>query len=182
MNSKKILGISFCFGLALILFGLARYQMDYADEPTVRDGKDVIHILANQKDLSTLSDLISRAGLHPILEKVDSVTIVAPTNEAFNRLRDMLGEDAYNRIIHDKAQLQKLLSHHIILNKESTDEMSTEDQIHTLEGTSIAIHKSPQGTLRLNGRASIIPQSSNIDASNAFIHSIDEVIIPDKLE
>lgn len=182
MNFKRIIGISFCCGLAMVLYGLARYQMDYADEPVVGDGKDVIHILANQKELSTLADLINKAGLHPILEKAESVTIVAPTNDAFNRLRDMLGEDAYNRIIHDKKQLQKLLSHHIIPNKESTDEMSTEDRINTLEGTPIGIHTSSQGTLRLNGRASIIPQSSNIDASNAFIHSIDEVIMPDKLE
>ena len=182
MNSKRIIGISFCCGLAMVLYGLARYQMDYADEPIVGDGKDVIHVLANQKDLSTLADLINKAGLHPILEKVGSVTIVAPTNDAFNRLRDMLGEDAYNRIIQDKSQLQKLLRNHIVLNKESTDEMSTEGQLDTLGGGSILVKKSPQGTVRLDGRASIIPQGSNIDAGKGVIHSIDEVMVPDKLE
>lgn len=170
----------FCLCLLVTLYCLVRYQIDFADEPV--EGKDVIHVLAHREDLSTMSDLIKKAGLHQLLEKADSITLMAPTNKAFEQLRDMLGEEAYNRIIHDATSLQKLLEHHIILKKEPTDTMTNAEKLHTLEGTSINVSKSAAGTVRLDNNASIIPSLSNIEAGKVMIHSIDEVIMPEKLE
>lgn len=180
MNQKKIFIAGFCLGLLIILYCLVRYQMDFADEPV--EGKDIIHILAHHKDLSTMSDLIKKSGLHQLLEKADSLTLIAPTNKAFEQLHDMLGDEAYNRIMHDATSLQKLLEHHIILKKESTDTMTNDEKLHTLEGTSIHVSKSAQGTLRLDNNASIIPSRSNIEAGKVMIHSVDEVMMPEKLE
>lgn len=182
MNIKKALGVTLCFCIAMMLYGLVRYQMNYADETEQIEQRDILHVLAGQKDLSKLVELINKAGLHSILEKAESVTLVAPTNDAFERLRTMLGDDAYNRIIHDRNQLQKILGHHIILNKESTDELSKDGALRTLSGTEISIKTSPQGILRIDDRATVIPVYSNIDAGTAFIHAIDEVILPDKFE
>jgi len=184
MNSKKLLGIGFCFGIATVLFGLVHYQMNYADADAVvvGNGKDVLHVLANQKDLTILSNLINTSGLHPILEKLDEVTIIAPTNQAFDRLRTMLGDDAYNRIIRDRRQLERLLKNHIILNKESIDEITKEGELNTFQGASIPVSKSDQGTVRFNGRASVIPTGSNISTDKGYIHTIDEVMVPDRLE
>ena len=106
---------------------------------------------------------------------------MAPTNKAFEELRSMVGEDAYERIIHDAKSLQKLLEHHIIPNKESVENISTSNKLNTLEGTPISV-KSTAGTIRLDDNASIIPDRSDIDTGNVMIHSVDEVMMPPRLE
>ena len=179
MKRMTIIGICFCVVLATLLYILVKYQTDLADEPD--ENRDIIHVLAKQKDLSTLVDLIKRAGLHPILEKASSATLMAPTNKAFEQLRSMVGDDAYDRIIHDAKSLQKLLEHHIIPNKESIENISTSNTLNTLEGTPITV-KSTAGTIRLDDSASIIPGRSDIDTGNVMIHSVDEVMMPPRLE
>ena len=144
--------------------------------------KSVLHILANQSELSMLTNLLKKAGLNPVLEKVEYVTIAAPTNTAFDKWRAMIGDDAYNRIINDKAQLQKILEHHIILDKKSMAQMTNDETLPTLHGGGIEVHNSPGGIIRLNSNSNIIPQDSDIDTGKAIIHAVDEVILPAKFE
>ena len=179
MKRMTLISICFCALLIALLYILVKYQTDLADEAV--EGKDVIHVLAKQEDLSTLVSLIKKAGLHPILEKASSATLMAPTNKAFEELRSMVGDDAYNRITHDAKALQKLLEHHIIPNKESVENISFAHKLTTLEGTPISV-KSKDGTVRLDDSASIIPDRSDIDTGNFMIHSVDEVMMPPRLE
>jgi uncharacterized surface protein with fasciclin (FAS1) repeats len=179
MKRMTWVALGFCALLGALLYILVKYQTDLADG--IDEKEDVIHVLAKQKDLSTLTELIEKAGLHPILEKASSATLMAPTNKAFEELRSMVGEDAYNRITHDAKALQKLLEHHIIPNKETTANISEANKLNTLEGTPITV-KSSDGTIRLDDSASIIPDRSDIDTGNVMIHSVDEVMMPPRLE
>lgn len=74
---------------------------------------DLASLLATQSDLSTLASLISLAGLNSTLSGASNITILAPTDSAFQAL-DPNGAIAQAAAAKDVAAVTAVLSNHVL--------------------------------------------------------------------
>lgn len=125
---------------------------------------------------STLVAAVSAAGLVDALSQPGSITVLAPTNDAFGQfLTDNnltgLGD------IPSSALRQTLLNHVVGASLQSTD-LST-GYANTIaessaSGTPLSLYINTSNGVRFNGVSSVI--AANINANNGVIHLVDGVI------
>ena len=125
--------------------------------------------LASSAGLTTLVDLVVKAGLADTLSNGGPFTVVAPTNEAFARLpQDVL--DAVNR---DVDLLKKVLLYHVVSGEVRSNQIVNDMTAPSVEGTELRLNVYPAtGTVTVNGKRVVNP---NVSASNGVVHVIDEV-------
>ncbi|WP_242046600.1 fasciclin domain-containing protein [Cylindrospermum sp. FACHB-282] len=122
---------------------------------------------------STLVRAVQAAGLTETLT-TGNYTIFAPTDQAFN---ESLPPGALNFLLQagNRDLLRQILSYHLISGKVTANELKT-GTLDTLNG-GVAVRVSPNRII-VND-ASII--QSDIPASNGVIHSINRVLLNQKL-
>jgi len=133
-------------------------------------------------DLSTLVAAITKAGLLETVVALDSATVLAPTNQAFSDLLDLLGDDYTDIDDFDNevelTLLSDILTYHVIPARvASTDLMPGE--VGTVLGDSLTVIS--QGGGFVFGDATAVDAgivAADIDASNGFVHIIDKVLLP----
>lgn len=141
------------------------------------ENQTVLELARTSPNLSTFVKLIEQAGLVEDIERLQDVTLFAPTNEAFAK---MDREELETLLMpENQAQLMYMLQAHVLPNKVSSLQFNTTQRIEMTEDSYIPIDVSLGGTNVLIGGASII--KNNIEASNGFIHVIDNVIEPSEV-
>lgn len=143
---------------------------------------DVLSLLRMEEDLSTFVQLIEQSGLDVSMESLGPVTILAPTNEAFQEL----SKEQYEKITdpENKVMLSKIIQAHIIPNKVYMAEFSEDQIIETSEGEEIPVETAGAVSPAVGpasvviGGASIV--KSDVEATNGIIHIVDNVIIPEE--
>jgi len=96
-------------------------------------------------------------------------TILAPTDEAFNKLPKQFLED----ILKNKEQLTELLTHHIIQKKVMANSFNKISTISTSNGKKLSVDS--RDTLQIDDGRII---EKDIICLNGIIHIIDCVLIP----
>lgn len=135
---------------------------------------DVLELAKTSPNLSTFVKLIEQAQLKDDMQRVEKLTLFAPTNEAFAKLpkaelEKLLLGDNY-------ASLARMLQNHILSSEMSSVQLQENDRINITEDKYIPIDSDTNlGTTRIGG-AQII--KSDIKASNGRIHVIDAIITP----
>ena len=136
----------------------------------------ITDILARDGDFSTLVALVEGAGLVVALTNELALTLLAPTNEAFEKVApnviEFLG-DPVNYLV-----LQKLLFGHIFRNMIYLDPTDDPGAYTTSNGASVDF-SSDKGSFSANDAAIA---KANILAKNGIIHWINEVLISPDLE
>ena len=119
-------------------------------------------------------DLIDYIGLDSILSSQNSLTIFAPTDDAFN----LLPVGTLDAILNDVPQLTNLLIHHII-NDSATSKMFVNDMVvTTLFGVGITLNVNSNGIFLSNySPTSII--FADLIANNGVVHVINNILIAD---
>ncbi len=119
---------------------------------------------------------INLAGLDEASQQPGSITVFAPSNEAFSKVP----QESVERLTdpQNKNELAQLLSYHVIgyiaVTSSELSVMSLPVRLQTLTGDFITVSK--QGNqLKIND-ASVV--QSDIRASNGIVHIIDTVLIP----
>ncbi len=119
--------------------------------------------------LSTLSRLISEAGLTDTLRGPGPYTVFAPTDEAFKALpAKTMAELAAN-----KELLKSVLTYHVVASKVTSAEAKT-GNLKTLQGANVAVSKA--GTF-LTVEDAVVTQA-DVAATNGAVHIIDKVLLP----
>jgi uncharacterized surface protein with fasciclin (FAS1) repeats len=130
---------------------------------------DIVDTLINDGRFVTLVDAIERASLAQGLMEAGTVTIFAPTDEAFSKLPSgMMGF-----LLDNPPELEKLLSYHVIAQRILSSDLSAVSSAPTVEGSMLTIDTT-QGA-KVND-AKIL--QADLEASNGVIHTIDTVLIP----
>lgn len=137
----------------------------------------VMDLARKSPNLSTFVKLIEQADLVQDIERLEDVTLFAPTNEAFakmdkQKLEMLLMPD-------NQAQLMQLIQAHVLPSKVSSLQFNTSQRIQFTEDRYIPVDVTLGGTNVVVGGASIV--KSNVEASNGFIHVVDSVIQPDEV-
>jgi uncharacterized surface protein with fasciclin (FAS1) repeats len=119
---------------------------------------------------STLMKAIETAGIADVLRGSDSMTILAPTDEAFAQLPDGKLDD----LLQNSSTLRRVLLYHVVPGDMRSDDLAEIDEAPTEEGSVIAVDRT-DGQVKVN-EATVI--QTDILADNGVIHAIDRVLMP----
>lgn len=133
---------------------------------------NINQVVEIEESLETLRAAVAASGLTTMLEGDDQYTLLAPTNEAFEKIP----QETLNRILGDPEALKDLLNHHLLRSAQCAEAIIASNSIDTLEGTPLEVGCSGEN-MTLNGRAII--SKKDVLATNGVVHFIDELLIPD---
>ncbi|MGI9243135.1 MAG: CIA30 family protein, partial [Verrucomicrobiales bacterium] len=133
---------------------------------------DIPSVAKRAGSFSTLLAAVEAAGLNDLLASTDRLTILAPTDAAFEKLPK--GTVAKLLKPENRDQLQAILSYHAIAGRVSAGDALNAKRADTLGGKSVEFGIE-SGTFKVNG-ATI--RTTDIACDNGVIHVIDTVLLP----
>lgn len=134
---------------------------------------DIFDTLINDGRFTTLVAAIERASLMQGLMEPASVTIFAPTDEAFSKLPS----GVMGTLLDNPPELTKLLTYHVIGDRIPSKDISRLNSTQTVEGSTLKVNNA--NGVRIND-AKVV--AADIEADNGIIHAIDNVLIPESLK
>ena len=170
-NQRATNGIIHAIDSVLIPEGLqlgGNMDEDSAALQTITD------LAISTPSLSTLVDLVVKAGLAETLASPGPFTVFAPTNDAFAAL-DPKVVDA---LLANPEALTNVLLYHVSPGKKLANEVLASSELATANEKSLRI-ETREGKAFVNDALII---DTNINASNGVVHLIDSVLIPADLE
>lgn len=134
-------------------------------------------VVGANPQLSTLTAAVGAANLVDVLNTREDVTVLAPTNAAF----DALGPDALPALLADGPRLTSLLTHHVLPGRLAPADLVGEHV--TLNGDPITVAGPPdaptvaaEGTLAGAAPATVV--CGDVPTANATVYVIDQVLAP----
>lgn len=137
---------------------------------TVSKPVSVADTLAATPELSTLSGLVTKAGLTDTLKGAGPFTVFAPTNAAFAKVPAKTMEDLGK----DPARLTAVLTYHVIPGKVMAADVKNNSNVKTVNGANVAVSKAGEFVTVEDGMV----QTADIAATNGVVHVIDSVLMP----
>jgi uncharacterized surface protein with fasciclin (FAS1) repeats len=131
---------------------------------------NLVDTISNNAEFSTLGKAIIASGLSDIFKGTGPFTVLAPTNEAFNKLPAETMIDLMKP--ENKEGLANLLKHHVIDGKIMGDDINRLGTVKTLQGQEIRIDNT--NGVKING---VKLKAKNTLATNGVIHVIDAVLL-----
>jgi uncharacterized surface protein with fasciclin (FAS1) repeats len=132
--------------------------------------RDIMATIRAAGTFETLAGALEASGLARMLKEPGPFTLLAPTDEAFDRLPP----EKFAALLGYPAQLVALLSRHIFREKITSTDLAARKTIDPLGGDSVRISFGSYG-IKLDGAAVI---RMDLAASNGVIHVIDTVLPP----
>jgi uncharacterized surface protein with fasciclin (FAS1) repeats len=128
-------------------------------------------------ELSTLTQAIITANLADVVNSRPDVTLLAPTNAAF----DALGPDALPALLADIPRLTTVLTHHVVNGRLTPDQLIGEHR--TLNGDTITVTGPADApTLAADetilGAAAATVVCGAVPTVNATVYVVDQVLTP----
>ncbi|MEA5507434.1 fasciclin domain-containing protein [Halotia wernerae UHCC 0503] len=131
---------------------------------------DLVETAVKAGNFNTLIQAVKAAKLVETLKSPDSLTIFAPTDEAFARLP----KGTLDSLLQDIPKLKKILMYHVAFGDVRSEDLEQIEEAETLEGSVLAIEFT-EGVIKVND-ASVL--KTDILADNGVIHIIDAVLMP----
>jgi uncharacterized surface protein with fasciclin (FAS1) repeats len=131
---------------------------------------NITQIAAGTAAVTTLTQLVVKAGLLPVLRDGGPFTVFAPVNDAFAAIPFA----TYISVVEDNPTLTQVLTLHVVPGTySSTDLMDLDGQtLTTVEGGKLLVQM--DGDDVIVGGAKVV--APDIAASNGVVHAIDSVI------
>ena len=141
---------------------------------TAANAQTIVDIAQSDSNFSDLVDAVVAQDLAGALSDEDaSLTVFAPTNDAFDALPAYIGTALEN----NPDLLTDILLYHVVGEELFAEDVLDERRIKTLQGESLRVS--------LRDGAPFVDDSeivdTDIDASNGVVHVIDEVLIPNSV-
>jgi uncharacterized surface protein with fasciclin (FAS1) repeats len=125
--------------------------------------------IAKNPSLSTLSGLITQAGLSATLQGTGPFTVFAPSNEAFKLVPAKTMDD----LAKNPEKLKDVLTFHVVADKLLAANVKN-SSVKTVNGASVALSKAGDFVTIEDA----VVQTADIQATNGVVHIIDSVLIP----
>lgn len=167
MNTTLLRNI--CLAFAFICF----ISTDLMAQHRSSRGSDIVDTAVAAGSFNTLAAALEAAGLVETIKDANSLTVFAPTDEAFEKLPKGTVESLLKP--ENKDQLIAVLTYHVAKGRVRAQEVAGLRTVETLNGQRVDIAVN-EGRIQLN-ESNVI--SADIRASNGIIHVIDEVLIPE---
>ncbi|PVD23484.1 hypothetical protein C0Q70_16756 [Pomacea canaliculata] len=140
--------------------------------PTVTS--PLMDLIQRDQQFSFLKTAVARAGLVSTLQQAGQLTLLAPTNSAFQKLNRGL----YDRLLSGNPEcLTKVLKHHLLPNVICSGViLQGSASTPNLLGNALNLTRTEDGKLFVNDVQVV---RADVMATNGVLHIIDEVLIPD---
>ncbi len=132
-------------------------------------------VIADSASFSTLGKALKAAGLDATLGGRQEFTVFAPTDEAFGKLPPSTLTQLL--LPENKEKLRMLLLYHVVAGKVSAAELSN-GEVKTVNGEKVKVEVATD-KIEVGGAK---VYSSDVKATNGFMHSIGRVLVPESLE
>jgi len=138
--------------------------------------KDLVDTLVADERFSTLVAAVTAAGLVDTVREAGSLTIFAPTNDAFSKVPS----DLLDALLADPEALKAILLRHVLPGSLFSKGITWQEH-KTAGGESVATQVFKMGVVKVvsysnNKRTGARVEEADIIASNGVIHAIDTVI------
>ena len=136
-------------------------------------------ILEEDEDLTQLEAFIAaNANLQALLEAEGDKTFFAPTNDAFDNLKEILGEDDLSVI--NPQIISAVLAFHIVNGESLMSGEISGNSYTTVQGEDVTINSN--GTIFHGGSNEAVEiVEPNIQATNGVMHKVGTILIPPSL-
>ncbi|MBD2518482.1 fasciclin domain-containing protein [Nostoc sp. FACHB-973] len=131
---------------------------------------DLVETAIAAGNFNTLVKAVKAVNLIETLKSLDSLTLFAPTDEAFANLP----EGTLDLLLQDIPKLRKIVAYHVASGDVRSDDLVQINEAQTLEGSIVAI-ESVNGKIKVND-ANVI--KTDVLTDNGVIHIIDAVLMP----
>lgn len=131
----------------------------------VSGAKDIIDVMKEQGNFTTFLAAIQLAGVEDDLRNTDSITLFAPSDEAFAKWDQASLAD----LLSDKDQLKDFVSSHVTKGLLTYDFLTKQSTVIALNGSEITLKK--QGATLEVGKSKVT--RSDIQSANGIIHILD---------
>ena len=133
--------------------------------------KNVPEVIAADPELSTLSKLISDAGLTQTLSGTGPFTVFAPTNAAFKNVP----AKTMDELAKNKELLSQVLTFHVVPAKAMAADVK-QGNVKSVNGANLALSKAGAYVTVEDA----VVTKSDLTATNGVVHVIDRVLMPPK--
>jgi uncharacterized surface protein with fasciclin (FAS1) repeats len=140
-----------------------------AATPVAGEEGTIADVLAGRPEFSTLLSVVETAGMLGDLAAAGSLTVFAPTNEAFERLPQPI----IDGLRANPPVLAGVLQYHMTRGRYEAADLRVV-QPATLNGRLLTI--TPQGDTFLVNDATVV--EADIPAANGVVHAIDRILVP----
>jgi uncharacterized surface protein with fasciclin (FAS1) repeats len=176
----KKLGTAIVIG-AVALAAAASISAAAPPKPADMGQKNIVQTAVAAGKFKTLVALVKKAGLAGTLSAPGSLTVFAPTDQAFANLKKS-NPALYEKVATDKKLLRSVLTYHVVGKKipaaAATAAAKKGLKVKTVEGEPIAL-SFKGGKIALNGTSRVV--IADVKASNGVVHAIDAVLVPPSL-
>ena len=133
--------------------------------------KSVPEVIAADPELSTLSKLISDAGLTQTLSGTGPFTVFAPTNAAFKNVP----AKTMDELAKNKELLSQVLTFHVVPAKAMAADVK-QGNVKSVNGANLALSKAGAYVTVEDA----VVTKADLTATNGVVHVIDRVLMPPK--
>jgi uncharacterized surface protein with fasciclin (FAS1) repeats len=133
---------------------------------------NIVETAAENGEFKTLVAAVAAAELAETLSGEGPFTVFAPLDTAFDKLPKGTVESLV--LPENKAQLQGILTYHVIAGKFMSGDLSDGLVVTTANGAAVTVHLT-DGKVFVND-AEVV--TAEIEADNGVIHVINQVIMP----
>jgi uncharacterized surface protein with fasciclin (FAS1) repeats len=165
------------------VFGPACSQLPQGDQPGSLNNmgpQPVASAASTNPLLSTLVTAVGKVpGLADTLNQQQAITVFAPSNAAFDAVKQQVGEQQFNALLADQDQLKTLLSYHVVPKRYDAAGLVQAGTLTELAGGQVTIGGTPTAPTITDGKgntANVL--CGNIPTSNATVFVIDKVLMP----
>jgi uncharacterized surface protein with fasciclin (FAS1) repeats len=131
---------------------------------------DIVGTASSSKQFSTLTDLLTRAGLVATLKQKGPFTVFAPTNAAFAKVP----KQTLNALLADKAKLRAVLLYHVVPGRVMAKDVVKLATAKTAGGQSVRIRVAGPNVFVAGAKVT----TADVKATNGVIHVVNRVLIP----
>jgi uncharacterized surface protein with fasciclin (FAS1) repeats len=164
------------------IFGPGCSQVPTSGEGSAQGMVDdpVATAASNNPLLSTLVTAVGAVpGLADTLNSQQGITVYAPSNDAFEEVRQAIGDDAFQALLANPDQLGALLSYHVVPQRYDAEQLVEAGSSTELAGGQVRIGGTVDAPTLTSGdgtEASVL--CGNIPTANATVFVIDKVLMP----
>ena len=170
---KSLLSTLSLITLIAVLFTFSACNNDDGGGTPDLPDSSIAQLAGATGDLSTLNSILANyPDLVSALSGNGSLTVFAPSNQAFTNLLNALGKNSPDEIPADV--IRDILEYHVITSGKLLSTDLSNSSAATLGGESIAVNVD-DGVV-LNGNVNVV--TANVEATNGVVHIIDAVLIP----
>ncbi|GAB4528390.1 MAG: hypothetical protein Tsb0014_09730 [Pleurocapsa sp.] len=141
------------------------------------DEAKLVSILSMDENYKVFNSSLEKAELLETLEQENSITVFAPTNEAFAALSPDLKKQ-----LSEPEILNQVLQYHLVMGSIGEEDIKRQAVATLLKQNAVEITGVPMGDKQVGVKLNEAMASEPLAASNGVIIPIDRVLIPPSLK